>query len=99
MWPLRTAKRENTMREHVSKGHRYLLMTAVVMTYLLVFAVIVFGAFAVLTGLSPSVAAIDFGAALMVLALMVVASVVAWFCPCNPMISIKISFRNPHLPG
>ena len=36
MWPLRTAKRENTMREHVSKGHRYLLMTAIVMTYLLV---------------------------------------------------------------
>jgi len=66
-----------------------------IIAVMLAFAVIVFGAFAVLTGLPPGVAAIDLGAALMVLALMVVASVVACSYPNNPLVSNKISFRNP----
>ncbi|HLO31806.1 MAG TPA: COX15/CtaA family protein [Anaerolineales bacterium] len=41
-------------------------------------AVIVFGAFAVLTGLPPALAAVDLGSALIVLALMVTATVVAF---------------------
>ena len=44
----------------------------------LTFVVIVFGAFAVLTGLPPALAAIDLGSALIVLALMVTATVIAF---------------------
>jgi heme A synthase len=53
-------------------------------------AVIVFGAFAVLTGLPPGVAVIDLGSALMVLALMVTAAVSAFAERPAPL-----SFRSP----
>lgn len=66
-----------------------------IIAVILAFAVIVFGAFSVLTGLPPILAAIDLGAALMVLALIVVAAVVAWYCRYNPEMSNQISFRKP----
>ena len=58
-------------------------------------AVIVFGAFAVLTGLPPILAAIDLGSALTVLALMVTATVIA-FTPRTDRAPIhSLSFRSP----
>ena len=61
----------------------------------LTFAVIVFGAFAVLTGLPPAVAALDLGFALTVLALMVTATVVAFARRDHPALAELLSFRNP----
>jgi len=58
-------------------------------------AVIVFGAFAVLTGLPPAVAAIDLGSALLVLALMVTATVVAFAPRDDPTRVAPLSFRSP----
>ena len=66
-------------------------LIAVVLT----FAVIVFGAFAVLTGLPPAVAALDLGSALTVLALLVTATVVAFARRDNPALADSLSFRNP----
>ena len=57
-------------------------------------AVIVFGAFAVLTGLPPAVAAIDLGSALSILALMTTATVIAFARRTDPVVN-KLSFRNP----
>jgi heme a synthase len=61
----------------------------------LTFAVIVFGAFAVLTGLPPAVAALDLGSALTVLALMVTATVIAFARRDNPALADSLSFRDP----
>jgi cytochrome c oxidase assembly protein subunit 15 len=58
------------------------------------FAVIVFGAFAVLRGLPPVIAAVDLGLALMVLALMLTASVVAFSRHDNPALPDRLSFRS-----
>jgi cytochrome c oxidase assembly protein subunit 15 len=58
------------------------------------FAVVAFGALAVLRGLSPGLAAVDLGLALMTLALMVTASAVAVFRHGNPGLPDRLSFRN-----
>jgi heme A synthase len=60
-----------------------------------VFAVVVFGAFAVLTGLSPAVATIDVGSALMVLAFVLTAWTVAAARLDNPALPDRLSFRAP----
>jgi heme a synthase len=60
-----------------------------------VLAVVVFGAFAVLTGLSPTVAAIDVGSALMVLALLLTAWTVASARLDDPDLPDRLSFRAP----
>ncbi len=65
-----------------------------VIAVVLTFAVIVFGAFVVLTGLPPVVAAIDLGSALLVLAFMVVTAVVARICHRNPALTNQISFAD-----
>lgn len=62
---------------------------------LFVLAVIVFGAFAVLTGLPPVIAAIDLGSALIALALVVTAAVVAWVRHTRPDLPDHLSARAP----
>jgi heme A synthase len=62
---------------------------------LLALAVVVFGAFAVLTGLPPVVAAIDLGSALLVLALMVTATTVALSRHYNPALPDRLLFHTP----
>jgi heme a synthase len=54
-------------------------------------AVIVFGAFAVLTGLPPAIAAIDLGSALIVLALMLVSTVAAFARRATPDLPDRFS--------
>ena len=66
-------------------------MIAVVLT----FAVIVFGAFAVLTGLPPAVAALDLGSALIVLALMITATVIAFVRRNNPALEDSLLLHSP----
>ena len=61
----------------------------------LTFAVIVFGAFAVLTGLPPAVAALDLGSALTILALMVTATVIAFARRDHPALADSLLFRDP----
>lgn len=61
----------------------------------LVLAVVVFGAFAVLTGLPPILAAIDVGCALMVLALVLTTAVVARARRNVPGVSDRLTFRTP----
>jgi heme A synthase len=61
----------------------------------LVMAVAVFGAFAVLTGLPPIVAAIDVGFALMVLALVLTTWVVARARRDDPTLPDRLTFRTP----
>ena len=56
---------------------------------------IVFGAFAVLTGLPPALAAVDLGSALIVLALMVTATVIAFARHKDPAFAHPLSFRSP----
>ncbi len=58
-------------------------------------AVIIFGAFAVLTGLPPVLAAIDLGSALLVLALVVTAATVAWRRYGSPGLPDRLSLRTP----
>jgi cytochrome c oxidase assembly protein subunit 15 len=58
-------------------------------------AVVVFGALAVLRGLAPGVAAVDLGSALMVLALVLTASVMAFSRRANPALPDRLSFRGP----
>src|SRR5512143_2308356 len=58
-------------------------------------AVITFGAFAVLTGLPPALAALDLGSALLVLALMTTATVVAFARRADRVSVGPISFRDP----
>jgi cytochrome c oxidase assembly protein subunit 15 len=60
----------------------------------LLLAVIVFGALVVLRGLSPGMAAVDLGSALMVLALMLMASVAAFSLHENPALPDLLSFRS-----
>lgn len=60
----------------------------------LVLAVVVFGAFAVLTGLPPIVAAIDVGSALMVLALVLTARGVALARRDDPTLPDRVTFRG-----
>jgi cytochrome c oxidase assembly protein subunit 15 len=57
-------------------------------------AVVVFGAFAVLTGLAPGVAVLDLGSALMVLVLMVTASVAAFLYYRQPDLPNRMSFDS-----
>jgi heme A synthase len=61
----------------------------------LVLAVVVFGAFAVLTGLPPVIAAVDVGCALMVLALVLTTSVVARARRTHPGMPDRLVFRTP----
>jgi cytochrome c oxidase assembly protein subunit 15 len=58
-------------------------------------AAAIFGALAVLRGLSPGVAAIDLGSALITLALMVIATVAALNYPDDPVVSGRLSLRSP----
>ena len=58
-------------------------------------AVIVFGAFAVLTGLPPGLAVLDLGSALIVLALMVTATIVALARRANPALKDQLAFHSP----
>jgi heme A synthase len=58
-------------------------------------AVAIFGALAVLHGLSPGVAAIDLGSALITLALMIIATVAAFNYQNRPVESERLSLRNP----
>lgn len=58
-------------------------------------AVIVFGAFAVLTGLPPGLAVLDLGSALIVLALMVTATVIAFARRANPALVDRLAFHSP----
>jgi cytochrome c oxidase assembly protein subunit 15 len=60
----------------------------------LTFAVIVFGAFAVLTGLPPALAAVDLGSALLILALMTTATVMAFARYKNPALANPLAFRS-----
>ena len=62
----------------------------------LLLVVSVFGAFAVLRGLPPGLAAIDLGSALMVLALVLVATVVAFSRRDNPALPDRLSFRSSY---
>ncbi len=57
-------------------------------------AVSVFGALAVLRGLSPGLAAIDLGSALMVLTLMLTATVVAFYHHDHPALPDRLSLRS-----
>jgi heme A synthase len=61
----------------------------------LVLAVVVFGAFAVLTGLPPLIAAVDVGCALTVLALVLTTSVVARARRTHPGMPDRLVFRTP----
>ena len=61
----------------------------------LVLAVVVFGAFAVLTGLPPIIAAIDVGSALMVLALVLTTCAVARARRDDPALPDRLAFRAP----
>lgn len=58
-------------------------------------AVIIFGAFAVLTGLPPILAFLDLGSALMVLALLVASTVIAFALRANPALPDRLAFRSP----
>jgi cytochrome c oxidase assembly protein subunit 15 len=60
----------------------------------LLFAVVVFGAFAVLTGLPPWIAAIDLGSALLVLALLLIATVMAFSHHYNPNRPDRLWFHS-----
>jgi cytochrome c oxidase assembly protein subunit 15 len=57
-------------------------------------AVIVFGAMVVLRGLEPGLAALDLGSALMVLALMLAATVMAFAYHSNPTLPARLSFYS-----
>jgi heme a synthase len=61
---------------------------------LFLLAVIVFGALAVLRGLPPWMAALDLGSALVVLALMLTATVVAFARRANPTLPDRLSYRG-----
>ena len=61
----------------------------------LVLAVVVFGAFAVLTGLPPLIAAVDVGCALMVLALVLTTWVVARARRDDPSVPDRLGIRTP----
>jgi cytochrome c oxidase assembly protein subunit 15 len=58
-------------------------------------AVSVFGALAVLRGLSPGLAAVDLGSALMVLTLMLTATVMSFYHYDHPALPDRLSLRSP----
>jgi cytochrome c oxidase assembly protein subunit 15 len=58
-------------------------------------AVVVFGALAVLRGLEPGLAALDLGSALIVLALMMVATAAGFYYYRNPDAPRRLSLRTP----
>ena len=58
-------------------------------------AVVVFGAFAVLTGLARGVAALDLGSALIVLLLITTAATAAWVRHAAPQTPDRLSFTTP----
>jgi cytochrome c oxidase assembly protein subunit 15 len=66
-----------------------------VIAILFLLAVSVFGALAVLRGLSPGLAAVDLGSALMVQALLLAATVVAFKRRQDPTLPNWLSFRSP----
>lgn len=78
---------------HINRSIRWVSRPPIV-AIVLVFAVVAFGAIAVLYGFPRGVAAIDLGSALMVLALMVTASVVVSFRHDDPSLSDRLSFRG-----
>jgi heme a synthase len=65
-----------------------------VLAVVLLFAVVTFGAIAVLRGLPPWAAAIDLGSALIVLALMLTATIVAFSRSNNPHVADRLSFSR-----
>lgn len=73
---------------------RKVLGTAPVVAFVLTIAVAIFGAYAVLTGLPPVLAAIDLGSALLVLAIMVATATVA-FQQARPGDAAHRTLRNP----
>jgi cytochrome c oxidase assembly protein subunit 15 len=58
-------------------------------------AVVVFGAMVVLRGLEPGLAVLDLGSALLVLALVLAATVVAFFGYKDPALPDRLSFQDP----
>jgi cytochrome c oxidase assembly protein subunit 15 len=60
----------------------------------LLIAVVIFGALVVLRGLPPGLAAVDLGSALMVLALMLTATVVAFARHADPTLPDRLSFHG-----
>ncbi len=60
----------------------------------LLIAVIIFGALVVLQGLSPGLAAVDLGSALMVLALVLTATVVAFARHADPTLPERLLFHS-----
>jgi heme A synthase len=77
-----------------SRSVRWVSISSTIAVAFLV-AVIVFGALAVLQGLSPLLATVDLGLALLVLALLLAASVVAFAHYDNPALPDRFSFRSP----
>ncbi len=71
-----------------------LLSIPPVLAMIFAIAVAIFGAFAVLTGLAPGVAAVDLGSALIVLLLMTTATVVAFSWHANPDLRERLSFKS-----
>jgi cytochrome c oxidase assembly protein subunit 15 len=72
----------------------HLLSWPPVLAMVFALAVAVFGAFAVLTGLAPGVAAVDLGSALIVLLLMTTATVVAYYSHNNLNFHDRLSFQS-----
>ena len=66
-----------------------------VISIVFLLAVIVFGAFAVLTGLAPGAAALDLGSALIVLILLATATVAAFVHYKDPARPDRLSFQSP----
>jgi cytochrome c oxidase assembly protein subunit 15 len=65
-----------------------------VVAVVLLIAVVAFGAIAVLRGLPPWAAALDLGSALIVLALMLTSTIVAFSRPDNPRLADRLSFSS-----
>jgi heme A synthase len=65
-----------------------------VLAVVLLIAVVAFGAIAVLRGLPPWAAALDVGSALMVLALMLTSTIVAFSRSDNPRLADRLSFSS-----
>jgi len=65
-----------------------------VLAVVLLIAIVAFGAIAVLRGLPPWAAALDLGSALIVLALMLTSTIVAFSRPDNPRLADRLSFSR-----
>lgn len=79
---------------HKSRSVRWLSWPPVIAVALLM-VVVVLGAMVVLRGLGPGLAALDLGSALMVLALMLAATVVAFSRHLDPSVPYRLLFCNP----